>query len=607
MTATAFEDVIQKAVKKGKGVKDEVLEEIEIEEELEKEHEIDKEVEKRIRDGKLSKIEYPHGDKAQPVTMVRNPEDEVYGNLPMSFKVDISDAVNFVEAWDNAKPTDMRAAFMQSHLTNKVKDEYFDELRKRLEVAKRQGHTQVIMPTPNQDMMEEMESKSMNKSTKDEKGSNDDLAATLAPLLTLQKIMGEDSKSETQEKPTEIVKSIMETAKGLSEGKETQEKPTELIKEVIEVAKELNASKGDTSDPAALVTAIMSAAEAMSQSKQPAAQPNQDILQQITAVSELTKALSSKNNGGGSEEKIQVPRDDGSIMEMTVQQYMLSEILRSKLSNEQPQQPAAEQKQQYETIQIKDPDGTIRTMPATTYISEIALKQINEKERQTGKTSSEVERVSQDSTKLMAALVSTVERLSTEVNGLKARDAKDDPIRMMDEMLAQGEKIDNFRRRFLGGGLTEEDKKREEEEIEKQRAHELKLEQMKAQQANRTVLTSILSEEGTTEQATKQQPPQAEAQSDRTREKEAIRQSQRKAEQMIENMARERALAEKLAEEEVGRQKVRQHTRKKAEEVETPPKQQERKGKRDKAVMGDTEVRTEMKEEEIKDKEGVKK
>jgi hypothetical protein len=143
-------------------------------------------------------------------------------------------------------------------------------------------------------------------------------------------------------------------------------------------------------------------------------------------------------------------------------------------------------------------------------------------------------------------------------------------------MLAQGEKIDNFRRRFLGGGLTEEDKMREQEEIEKQRAHELKLVQMQTQQANRNALTNILSPEGNIALSDQQLPPprpqqlpQAEALDEKAYEKEAIRQSQRKAEQMIENLAREKALAKKIAEENASKQKVRQRIKTKQTPIAT--------------------------------------
>lgn len=603
MTATAYEDVIQNAVKKGKGVKKEVLEELKIEKEITKEHEIDKEVEKRIREGELSKIEYPHGDSADPITMVRNPEDEVYGNLPMSFKVDIADAVNFIEAWDNAKPTDMRAAFMRSHLTNKVKDEYFEELRKRLEVAKRQGHSQVIMPTPNQEMVSEME----DKEKKEGKGNSDDLVATLAPLLTLQKVMGGDENKESQEKPTEIVKTIMETAKGISEGKEKPESQTELVKGIVEIAKELNEDKGSTLNPIELVNAIVAAAGVMAQPKQAETQQSPDVLQQISAVSDLINSLSNKDNGGKSEDKIQVPREDGSMMEMTVQQYMLSEMLRAKLANAQQPQHTQDQKQQYDTIQIQDPDGSVRTMPATTYISELALKRMSEKEEQTARRPSETEKVSQDNTKLMAALVATVERLSNEVSNIRAQDKKSDPIQMMDSMLAQGEKIDNFRRRFLGGGLTEDDKKRDEEELEKQRAHELRLVQMQAQQANRNALTQMLNsgesmepkDQPLQESSPKQPEPKKEIEGTE-REKEVIRQSQRRAEQMIEHLARERGLAEKAAEEEETKQRVRRHTKPTPKRTTTSEQPQEGKAKATETAEGKAKVR----EEEVKEKKG---
>lgn len=573
MTATAYKDVLHKAVKKGNAVKRQVLEEIAIEDEVRKEREIQKEVEKRLQESELAKVNYPYGqDPHNPISMVKKPEDEVYDNLPMSFKVDIGDAVNFIEAWEGAKIGDMRSAFMESHLTNKVKDEYFDELRKRLEVAKREGHSQITMPTPNQEMIKEMG----NKEAKERKEDNDDLAATLAPLITLQKVMGEDNHKETQEKPTEIVKTIMETARGISEGKETQEKPTEVVKGILDAAKELSTNKNNAPNPLEITTAIISAAEVMSQAKQPGAQQNPDLLQQITAVSELMNTLANKNNGGSSGDKIQIPREDGSVMEMTIQQYMLSEMLKSKLTSAQQPQPTQEQKPQSDTIQIQDPDGTVRTMPAATYISELALKKMSEKEEQTVKRPSEAERVSQDNTKLMAALVATVERLSTEVSHLKAQDKKDDPILMMDSMLAQGEKIDNFRRRFLGGGLTEEDKMREQEEIEKQRAHELKLVQMQTQQANRNALTNILSPEGNIALSDQQLPPprpqqlpQAEALDEKAYEKEAIRQSQRKAEQMIENLAREKALAKKIAEENASKQKVRQRIKTKQTPIAT--------------------------------------
>jgi hypothetical protein len=568
MTATAYKGVLQTAVKKGKAVKNQVLEEIAIEEEVKKEHEIQKEVDKRVQEGELGHTKFPYGnDPNNPITMVRNPEDEVYGNLPMPFKVDIGDAVNFIEAWEGAKVGDMKSAFMESHLTNKVKDEYFDELRKRLEVAKREGHPQIIMPTPTQEMNEEMGDRKVNG----DKENDTNLAATLAPLFTLQKIMGDNDSKETQEKPTEIVKTIMETAKGISEGKSEQEKPTDIVKGILETAKELSANQNPNTsgaiNPLELTNTILATAEALSQSKHPTeTQQNPDILQQITAVSELINVLSKKGNGESSESKIQVPREDGSVMEMTVQQYMLSEMLRNKLASAQQPQQTQDQKPQSDTIQIQDPDGTVRTMPATTYISELALKKMGERGEERAKSPSEAERVSQDSTKLMAALVATVERLSTEVSHLKSQSSKsDDPIQMMDTMLAQGEKIDNFRRRFLGGGLTAEDKTREQEEVEMQRAHELTLAKMQAQQANRSALTNILAGDEhtglTTHDGTpdnQNDAPQAEGLKNSVYEKETIRESQRKAERMIEGLARERALAEKIAEERASRPKVRQ-------------------------------------------------
>lgn len=612
MTATAYKDVLNKAVKKGKAVKKQVLEEIAIEDEVKREHEINKQVEKRLQESELAKVNYPYGqDPHNPVTVVRKTEDELYGSLPMPFKVDINDAVDFVDAWEGAKVGDMRSAFMESHLTNKVKDEYFDELRKRLEVAKREGHSQIVMPTPNQEMIKEMEDNKM----KEGEGSNDDLAATLAPLLTLQKIMGEDTNKEQQEKPTEIVKTIMETAKGISEGKEKPESQVDMVKGIIEVAKELNPSQGGALDPIELTNAIIAAAQVMAQSKQPEAQQNPDLLQQITAVSELMNALSSKNNGGNNESKIQIPREDGTMMEMTVQQYMLSEMLKTKLANVQQPQSTQEQKQQPDTIQIQDPDGTVRTMPATTYISELALKRVSEKEEQTPRRSSEAERVSQDNTKLMAALVATVERLSTEVSNIKAQGVKNDPITMMDTMLAQGEKIDNFRRRFLGGGLTEEDKKREKEELDEQRAHELRLAQMQAQQANRSVLTNMLNPGGvmdprdqTSPSDESQRQPQVEAPDKKAYEKEVIRQSQRKAEQMIETLAREKALAEKIAEEKASKQKVRQHIRTKPKQVVMQNGTQKSEREVDKEAE-EEEVKVKAKEvkERAKGKSGIKK
>ena len=559
-TARVYKSVLSNAVKRGKGVKDQVLEDIAVEKELENEREIRKEVERELRKGDLAEVKYPEGeDGTNPITLVRNPEDEVYGSLPMDLKVDLDDAVDFMKTWGAKKDVEMRPEFMKAHLLNKRKDEYFYELKKRLEKAKREGNKQVVLPMPTQGMMEDMK-KSEEKESKDNGNNSNDLAAIFAPLMAYQQLIGGGAEKGSQEKPAETVKAILDAAKEMSTGKGDQEKPAETVKAILEAAKEMSTGNDSSNNPVEMITAVLTAAQAIADTRErpePASQP--DIISQIQAVSELTKTMAgARGEGGNSENMIQIPREDGTMVEMTLNQYLLTEMLKSKLSGQQ-QTGKVEQGGSSDQVVLTDAEGQTRKMSATTYISEMALTQMakeKEREKEEHKSTHKDQAGNEGAvgTKLLAQIVASVERLSSKVSQLESDEKKKDPLSFLEEILSRNDEVEGFKKRFFGGGLTDEDKKREEGERERERKHELELAKIETRKAQRAALAELLSNElppDTLQQQPRKlvrepQPQPQQQQQAQSRAEEAdlvaaeqLEQSKRKAEQIQESLERE--------------------------------------------------------------------
>lgn len=141
-----------------------------------------------------------------------------------------------------------------------------------------------------------------------------------------------------------------------------------------------------------------------------------------------------------------------------------------------------------ETVDIQNPDGSVKRIPIATYLSELAIGKRSDSER-SGNDSNEQGGAQ---VKLLSSLVATVEQLSNNVVDLERRvRTSEDPDTQIERLLAKADKWEGFKQRFLGN--SNRSKEEIEEENDKKREHELELKKIEQRKVTAEALARAIS------------------------------------------------------------------------------------------------------------------
>ena len=367
---------------------------------------------------------------------------------PIDVKIGLNDAVDFITRWEKAKPEEMRPAFAESHLRNIAMEDYLTELKARTQAAQQLGQSQILLPMmPN--AVFAGEAKTANRED-DDYGKK--IMATLAPFIATQKLFGMNDDNTQAEKPTEVAKTIMDMGKSMAELKSNnqaeQPKITEVIDSIVTVAEKLNSNSGGNSK-----------------------------MDDITSIVELAKTFSNMKEDSS---KINVPNPDGTITEMPASQYLISQLLAAKNEGGKSSEGVKP-----DMVTITDPEGNVKHMHTAVYMAE---QMMNKGKDNQGDNAGRDE---PPTSKLLSALVGTVERLSTNMNDMQRRiNEQSNPLGMMHNLMKESEAWNSFREKFMGtADTTKEERERGEE---KKREHELELERINARKESSMALASVM-------------------------------------------------------------------------------------------------------------------
>ena len=363
---------------------------------------------------------------------------------PVDVKISLNDAVDFIRQWEGVKSGEMRPAFAESHLKNIAMEDYLAELKARTEAAQQYGHSQIVLPAMPQAIY-----------AGEAKGKDDDdytkqMMATLAPFAATQKLFGMGDSESQAEKPTEVAKTIMEMGRSMADmNTNNQTEPpkiTEVIDSIVTVAEKLSGGNSGNSK-----------------------------MEEISSIVELAKTFSDMKEDAS---KIQVPNPDGTFTEMPASQYFITQLLSTK--NDTGTTPPTENA---DIITITDAEGVTKKMPVAVYMAEQMMNK-NKPDESTGKEE-------QPNSKLLSALVGTVERLSTNMNDLQRKlSEQNNPLGLMNNLMQQSEAWHSFREKFMGTTDSSTDERERAEE--KKREHELELKRIEARKESNIALASLI-------------------------------------------------------------------------------------------------------------------
>lgn len=368
---------------------------------------------------------------------------------PLNVKIDLTDAVDFIRQWETSKIADMRPAFAESHLKGIAMENYLNELKVRTQAAQQLGQSQILLPMmPN--AVFTGEAKTANRED-DDYGKK--IMATLAPFIATQKLFGMGDDNTQAEKPTEVAKTIMDMGKSMAElkGNNQAEQPkiTEVIDSVISAAEKLSGGSGG----------------------------GKSKTEELTEIIKLAEILSNRKDDSG---KINVPNPDGTFTEMPASQYLISQLLAAKNEGGKSSEGVKP-----DMVTITDPEGNVKHMPTAVYMAE---QMMNKGKDNQGDNAGRDE---PPTSKLLSALVGTVERLSTNMNDMQRRlSEQSNPLGMMQRLKQESDEWNQFREGFMGSAGTTQTER--EAMDEKKREHELELERINARKESSMALASIM-------------------------------------------------------------------------------------------------------------------
>ena len=368
---------------------------------------------------------------------------------PVDVKINIEDAIDFITRWEGSKAGEMKPSFAAAHLKGIAMENYLAELKVRTEAAQQYGHSQIVLPMmPN--AVFTGEAKTANRED-DDYGKK--IMATLAPFIATQKLFGMGDDNTQAEKPTEVAKTIMDMGKSMvemnSNNQGEQPKITEVIDSVISAAEKLSGGGGG----------------------------GKTKTEELTEIIKLAEMLSNRKDDSG---KINVPNPDGTFTEMPASQYLISQLLAAKNEGGKSSEGVKP-----DMVTITDPEGNVKHMHTAVYMAE---QMMNKGKDNQGDNAGRDE---PPTSKLLSALVGTVERLSTNMNDMQRRiNEQSNPLGMMHNLMKESEAWNSFREKFMGtADTTKEERERGEE---KKREHELELERINARKESSMALASVM-------------------------------------------------------------------------------------------------------------------
>jgi hypothetical protein len=392
-----------------------------------------------------------HDSQTQPTVgmPLASPKPIDIPESPVNVKIDLSDAVNFIRQWEGVKSGEMRPAFAESHLKNIAMENYLAELKARTQAAQQIGQNQIILPMMPQGIYAG-EAKTANRED-DDYGKK--IMATLAPFIATQKLFGMGDDNTQAEKPTEVAKTIMDMGKSMAElkGNNQAEQPkiTEVIDSVISAAEKLSGGSGG----------------------------GKSKTEELTEIIKIAEMLSNRKDDSG---KINVPNPDGTITEMPASQYLISQLLAAKNEGGKSSEGVKP-----DMVTITDPEGNVKHMPTAVYMAE---QMMNKGKDNQGDNAGRDE---PPTSKLLSALVGTVERLSTNMNDMQRRlSEQSNPLGMMKRLKQESDEWNQFREGFMGSAGTTQTEREAMEE--KKREHELELEKINARKESSMALASMM-------------------------------------------------------------------------------------------------------------------